>query len=133
LLTQTLITFLFAESLHHDDDHVDGAALRWCINYGEAESIQLCLISLPQPATAIEGRPAFKRDSCPGQFLHAVDLFSKLATTCRPHQAPLPTLFTEDPEQLRETLATHPPAHLRVEEGTTVSFTYSTYNKTLRY
>jgi hypothetical protein len=98
---------LFPASLHHDDDHVDGAALRWCINYGEAENIQLCLLSLPQPATATEGRPAFKRDACPGQFLYAEDLFTKLASACRPHNAALPTLFTEDPDQLRDTLETH--------------------------
>jgi hypothetical protein len=72
---------------------------------------------LPQPATAIEGRPAFKRDACPGQFIYAEDLFTKLASACRPHNAALPTLFTEDPDQLRDTLETHPPAHLRVEEG----------------
>jgi hypothetical protein len=112
----TILTF--SASLHHeDDDIVDGASVRWCINYGEAENIQLCLITLPKPASTIEGRPAFRRDTCPGLFLYAEDLFTRMTSGCRPYKAPLPTLFNGQPDRLRETLATSPPAHLRVEEG----------------
>jgi hypothetical protein len=114
-------TLSLSASLHHEDDNiVDGASVRWCINYGEAENIQLCLITLPKPASTIEGRPAFRRDTCPGLFLYAEDLFTKMASGCRPYKAPLPTLFNNQPDRLRETLATSPPAHLRVEEGNSI-------------
>jgi hypothetical protein len=112
-----------SEELKDDHPHEDeqtashGAALRWVINYSEEDNIQLCLLSLPLPLSQLNGRPAFKRDTCPGLFLYTVDLFTKIASTCRPHGAPLPTLFNSNPEELQETLATTPAAFLRVEEG----------------
>jgi hypothetical protein len=103
----------------HEDEHAmpPGAALRWVINYNEEDNIQLCLILLPQPQSSLNGRPAFKRDTCPGLFLYTEDLFTKIASTCCPHGAPLPTLFNNNPAELQETLATTPAAFLRVEEG----------------
>jgi hypothetical protein len=79
--------------------------------------LQISLLGLPQPLSTLDGRPAFKRDTCPGIFLFCEDIFTQLATKCRPHGAALPTLFTSDPDKLRDTLATSPPACLRVEEG----------------
>jgi hypothetical protein len=115
--------FLLSDELKEDapldDEHAiqPGAALRWVINYSEADNIQLCLLSLPQPQSALNGCPAFKRDTCPGLFLYTENLFTKIASTCRPHGAPLPTLFNDNPAELQETLATTPAAFLRVEEG----------------
>jgi hypothetical protein len=102
-------------SANHDDPI--GASLRWCINFDETDALQLCLLALPQPLSALEGKPAFKRDTCPAIFLQRFELSTKMSSVARPRGAPQPVLFNDDPKSLFEKLQSSPSAYLRVEEG----------------
>jgi hypothetical protein len=103
----------------HDTNPDDpaGAAVRWSINYSESNTLQLCLLALPQPASHIEGRPAFKRDFCPAIFLDRFELVTKMSSVARPRGTPQPVVFNDNPTALYEQLETTPSAFLRIEEG----------------
>jgi hypothetical protein len=80
--------------------------------------LQLVLMALPMPASNLEGKPAFRRDACPGIFIHKWDLFTKPARASNPRNAPLPILFAESPSKAKRMLAHDHVAFRRIEDGT---------------
>jgi hypothetical protein len=97
------------EDTDHTDEFLDisernktanyekGGVLRWAINVSPAEELELVLQSLPVSLAAINGRPAFLKDICPGHNVTRLNI----ATPMTDHGAlrgPTPTLFAPDVE-----------------------------------
>jgi hypothetical protein len=90
-------------------DPDNGAVLRWVINTDGEDNFDLILLALPSSASAIKGRPAFKRDTCPGQrvFRAMVEVDFDHTVYIR---GPRPVIFTPDPKQTAK--------HLKEERDT---------------
>ena len=101
--TYIQITICFNAEILHAPTNGGGASLRWVINVGDEDDIQLGLQSLPSNLAFIEGRPAFRRDACAGQMLHKISL----AGDCEragPLKGPKPILFSTSPDMARGSL-----------------------------
>jgi hypothetical protein len=97
------IKICFNAEILHTPTNGGGASLRWVINVGDEDDIQLGLQSLPSNLAFIEGRPAFRRDACAGQMLHKISL----AGDCEragPLKGPKPILFSTSPDMARGSL-----------------------------
>jgi hypothetical protein len=113
-----MFCFLVSDILHDGQlDQPCGAALQWCLNFSEHEMLQLVLMALPVPASSLEGKPAFRRDACPGIFIHKWDVYTKPARSSNPRNAPLPILFVETPSKAKRILGFNSIAFRRIEDG----------------
>jgi len=87
--------FLKIAETAHEADHTRGGVLRWCINVTHTEELELCLMNLPVALSGIAGRPAFKRDTCPGQVIWRHHIEADYVIN-GPLKGPRPTLFAPD-------------------------------------
>ena len=85
-------------------DNSAGASLRWCIDVSHDDSIILCLQTLPRALSAIDGRPAFLRDACPGHIVFKLPLLTDYILTGS-LKGPRPILFSNAPDISRGALA----------------------------
>lgn len=96
--------FLELQQKARDADPLKGGVIRWTINVTPAETLELCLQSLPVALGAISGRPSFARDTCPG-YVAARHPISTNFTSGGPLRGPRPVLFTPSPEITRAAIA----------------------------
>ena len=68
------------------------------------DSIILCLQTLPRALSAIDGRPAFLRDACPGHIVFKLPLLTDYIRTGS-LKGPRPILFSNAPDISRGALA----------------------------
>ena len=68
------------------------------------DSIILCLQTLPRALSAIDGRPAFLRDACPGHIVFKLPLLTDYILTGS-LKGPRPILFSNAPDISRGALA----------------------------
>ena len=78
-------------------DYTKGGALRWAINVSPTEELELVLQSLPVSLAAINGRPAFVKDICPGHNVTKMKIHTPM-TEQGALRGPTPTLFAPDVE-----------------------------------
>ena len=109
-----LFTGLLKDKANHD--HPKGVSLRWAINADGEGGVQLLLQTLPAPASLLNNRPTFKRDTCPGRtvisFNMSVDIYYNPGTF-----GPKPILFSTNPEVTNQVLATSSSAHHNIFKG----------------
>ena len=74
-----------------------GGVLRWAINVSPTEELELVLQSLPVSLAAINGRPAFVKDICPGHNVTKMNIITPM-TEHGALRGPTPTLFAPDVE-----------------------------------
>ena len=107
-LTHSLkyLNLCFADFLHDNSSETKkvGAAFRWCIDAQDDKGLELCLQTLPSPVSTLEGRPAFRCDTCPGVTLKRWPIIVNMA------DGPRPTLCCKDQAKLIETLMCTPGA-----------------------
>ena len=93
-----------------------GVALRWAVNADGENGVQLLLQALPAPANIINGRPAFKRDSCPGitvvNACIGVNIDQNPITT-----GPIPVIFSSNPDTTKKALASSYSAQTNIIKG----------------
>ena len=93
-----------------------GVALRWAVNADGENGVQLLLQALPAPANIINGRPAFKRDSCPGitvvNACIGVDIDQNPITA-----GPIPVIFSSNPDTTKKALASSYSAQTNIIKG----------------
>ena len=94
------------ELLHNSTDG-GGASLRWIINVGDNDEIQLGLQSLPTNLASVEGRPAFRRDACAGHLLAKTTLEGDFIRAGH-LKGPRPILFSAHPDLARGSLSSKP-------------------------
>ena len=117
--------FLFPGLLKDEANHDQpkGASLRWAINADGEGGIQLLLQTLLAPASLLNNRPTFKRDTCPGRtvisFNMSVDIDYNPATFI-----PKPILFSTNPEVTSQVLSTSSSAHHNIFKGE-INISYS--------
>jgi len=87
--------FLHIAEMEHDTDHTKGGVLRWCINVTHTEELELCLQCLPLAISAVKGRPALMKDSCPASIIWRHHIESDYIVD-GPLKGPKPTLFAAD-------------------------------------
>ena len=93
-----------------------GVALRWAINADGEGDIQLLLQALPSPASIVNGRPAFKRDTCPG--ISVVHYNLNVNIDHHPITAgPIPILFSSNPDTMKIALSTKHSANTNIIKG----------------
>ena len=93
-----------------ESDPLKGGVIRWAVNVTPAETIELCLQSLPVALGAISGRPSFARDTCPG-YVAARQPVTTTFTPTGPLRGPTPVLFTSSPE-ITQAAITEDDSHL---------------------
>jgi hypothetical protein len=105
-------------SSQNEVDPDNGAVLRWVINTDGEDNFNLILLALPSSASAIKGRPAFKRDTCPGQrvYREMVEVDFDHTVYIR---GPRPVIFTPDPKQTAKHLKEERDTIDRVFKGNT--------------
>ena len=111
--------FTFPDLLNNEAklDPPRGVCLRWAINADGEGGTQLLLQSLPAPASIINSRPAFKRDSCPGKTVIAFNMSVNIDYNPITF-GPTPILFSSNPEVTNQVLSTSTSARLNMIKGT---------------
>ncbi len=103
---------LYAEAVTADPSL--GAAIRWNIQAKSTSELRLVLQCLPASADRLRAEPRLSADDCQAIQIEVVDLDTEWLNGDE-GPGPVPVLFSRNPEETREFLASHPD---RIKPGT---------------
>jgi len=90
----------------------NGAAFRWAVGAAPNGFIELQLQFLPAPANVVQARPILRQDNIAVVVAKVWQIFGEAFDGHGHLGGPVPTLFTEQPEELRSKLEEEPQSFL---------------------
>jgi hypothetical protein len=85
-----------------------GSAFRWAVGANTAGGVELMLQVLPLPAATINSKPVLLADNMASKVLQSWRISTETFDGEVGLRGPVPTIFTEQPEELRTMLDSHP-------------------------
>lgn len=85
-----------------------GSAFRWAVGASAAGGVELMLQVLPLPAATVNSKPVLLADNVASKVLQTWKVSTETFDGEVGLRGPVPTIFTEQPAELRTMLEDHP-------------------------